>query len=198
MRTLQDFAKPDSGGQRLPNTTPTVNAATSEQIHTLLHICASLSPLLIGDDEDADTNARDSACATYVNATTRLDKILAEDHRWGVAEYDEVVKNLNLMYKKQSQYMEASSKRDAAETKRSLALALPHNMRRVSLYALNNGQWCACDGDIQLKSSLKALGDTPEEAVGAFDRIWNGQEPYQPFSVGGQDNADKASGETEK
>jgi hypothetical protein len=195
MRTLQDFAKPGGGQPRLPATTPTVNVATSEQIHTLLNVTGALAAYLMTGEEDVDKEARLAASATFLRATDRLDHILADDKRWQVGEYDEVIKNLNTMYKKQSAYMEAATKRDNAETKRSKEMIAPHNLRRVEVYALNNGEWMVSEGDISDKSTLKAIGTTPAEAAEAFDRIWNGEAPYQPFSVGTPKNADEATDE---
>jgi hypothetical protein len=193
MKSLQDFA--NKGQPKLPATTPTMNVATSEQIHTLLHVCASMAPFLMGPPEDTEKEARLSASTTVLRATDRLERILAEDKRWAVGEYDEVVKNLNAMYKSQTKYMEDAGKRDRAEARRSQAMAKPHNMRKVGVFSLNNGEWLVVEGDPSNKATIKATGASPIEAADNFDKIWNGEEPYQPFSVAVVENLDQASDE---
>lgn len=184
MRTLSDFA--GDGGKKpgVPTpTTPTVNAATSEQVHTLLHAAVCMCNLLKDDVEEVDRNARDSACATFINITNRLDAIVSDEKRWAVDQYDKVVESVGAMYRQQTEYMAKATKLAEKDLKRLAGLEAPHNQRNVSFFALSNGEFMACDGDPASPSSIKATGVSPQEAAEAFDEIWLGKVPYQPFAT---------------
>jgi hypothetical protein len=195
MKTISDFSDA-GGGKRLPATTPTVAAATSEQVHTLLQAALCMNQhLLSPDDNSGDKNARDAACATFVNITNRLDAIFSEDNRWRTESYDEITSSLNEMYKAQTQYLQKAGKLADEDRKRILRLESPHARRAVSVHCLNNGQFLFVDGDPTDPSAIKALGDTPEEAAREFDDIWAGKIPYQPFKVGSRKNSEEESNE---
>jgi len=193
MKTLSDYA--NQPGSPKGSTTPTVNAATSEQIHTLLHAATCMSQhLLSPDDEAGEKDSRDSASATFINITNRLDAILSEANRWEVSKYDEVTENLSRMYKAQAEYMEKAAKLADADRKRMARMDAPHQRRGVSVHVLNDGRFMVCDGDPSISSSVKAVGESPELAAKEFDMIWLGELPYQPFSVKVPNNSNENTG----
>ena len=192
MKYLSDMA--NSGGKNhQAATTPTVNVVNSDQIQTLLHIAICLTQMLNSDSEKVDRNARDSACATYINTTNRLDSILQDDKRWQVESYDKIVESLQEMYNEQKVYMEKAGKQADKDAALKTAMASPHN--RGTFFALNNGEFLCCDGDPSVVASIKATGISPLAAAAAFDDIWEGRSPYQPFSVRIARNVQEAEGQ---
>lgn len=196
MKTLSDMAggsggKPPGSG----TTTPTVNVATSEQIHTLLNAATVMTAFLINATEHVDRNATDSASATFINITNRLDQILSETHRWNVAQYDDVVTSLKNMYDKQAVYMESAGKLADVDRKHRTVLLAPHNRPTVEFSVLNSGDFLVHDGDPLDPAKIKAIGSTPEEAARRFDLIWSGEEPYEPFAIRRAESIEDSSGQ---
>lgn len=187
MKTLSDMANNSpKGGNTAPNsTTPTANAATSEQIHTLLGIVGLLNPYLTADDEEkiVDEEAKTSASSTFIRVCNRLDLIIEDNKRWDVAKLDEVVDSLRGMYDAQTDYMKKTGGLADAQRAEAEKADAPHLRRNVMLHVLNNGEYMAVDGDPSLTSTIKAVGNTPEEAAKLFDAIWTGKAQYEPFSV---------------
>jgi hypothetical protein len=152
-----------------------INAA---QVNLLLGITQSMVTCLrqpdveFGKEQPAalDGGAKLAIEATITKACDRLDAILGETTRWSFETQRMLETELKAMY-------EQNTKLLAAQTELARQAARPSNRYSPQLFRLN-GVWVAILGDTDdLDNAICGLGDTPEQALAAFDGLFTGQIP---------------------
>jgi hypothetical protein len=184
MKTL----KANDDGDKHPTVTPTVNAANGDQIGMLLAVSATLAPYLMTRgqenlEDSVDKEARLSACAAFIRAMDRLERMIGEDARWDVAKYNDITDSLNTLYKDQANYMRETAKAASLEQHRIKQFTRPSVYRKPTIFALDSGEFLMSDGSPDDPSAVKALGASPEEAATNFDSVFSGETKYEPFAV---------------
>jgi hypothetical protein len=157
---------------------PNREAVNAAQVSLLLNITQSLVGCLrqpeteMGKEQspEIDGGARLAIETTIAKTCNRIDNILDEATRWTFENQQAMEKQLSSMYEQNTALLRA-------QTRLAEEAVKPHARYRPKLYRFN-GVWVAILGDIDdIDSAICGLGDTPQEALIAFDGFFTGQVP---------------------
>lgn len=159
---------------------PGREVTTSQQVNTLLGVCGMFWSCLQGPPQLDETlpkagtiqgEARLAAEQTFVKACEALQLILEEKDRWDFKFQRSIEKDYAEAMELNKDFLLAQ--RDAAEENAS-----PHFRWSPKLMRLTNGKWLALLGTVeQIDQGVLGIGDSPAEALYAFDAMFNGMVP---------------------
>lgn len=167
--------------KRVPQHTilmPNREAVNAAQVSLLLQVTQSLVGCLRQPDTELgkepspeiDGGARLAMEQTLTKACQRLDAVLDENTRWTFETQQAMEKQLSQMYEQNTNLLRA-------QTRLAEEAIKPHARYRPRLLQLN-GVWCAVLGDVDdIDNAICGIGDTPSEALQAFDGVFTGQVP---------------------
>jgi hypothetical protein len=157
---------------------PNREAVNAAQVSLLLNVAQSIVGCLrqpeteLGKEQspEIDGGARLAMEQTLAKACQRLDNILAEDTRWTFEAQQAMEKQLSQMYAQNTNLLRA-------QTMLAEEALRPHSRYHPRLIQIN-GVWCAVLGDINdIDNAICGIGETPQEALRAFDDVFTGQVP---------------------
>lgn len=157
---------------------PNREAVNAAQVSLLLNVAQSIVGCLRQPDTELgreqspeiDGGARMAMEQTLAKACQRLDSILAEDTRWTFETQQAMEKQLSRLYEQNTSLLHA-------QTRLAEEAIKPHSKYHPRLIQIN-GVWCAVLGDVNdIDNSICGIGDTPQEALAAFDGVFTGQIP---------------------
>jgi hypothetical protein len=115
-----------------------------------------------------ETEARISIENTVRSACERMDTILREESRWSMDFQLDAEKKFSEAQVLNNQLLQ--KQRDAAAE-----ITSPHFRYRPTMLRLVDGSWCAFLGNIDfMEQGVVGVGDSPAEAIEAFDDAWHG------------------------
>lgn len=168
--------KPIPHAMLLPNR----EAINTAQVSLLLSVAQSLVACLnahnLQNPEPQDTRpqidggVKSAAETTFIHVCDRLDKIIEDSSRWGFDTQQGLEKRLSLVYDAQINLLRAQAKLAEEALK-------PHVRYRPKLIHLES-TWTAILGDLDdIDNSICGIGNTPQEALDAFDAVFTGHVP---------------------
>lgn len=152
---------------------------TSTQLTNLLNAFSITTAFLLNahDSEHSheggplDGGTKAAAEVAVISICSRIESMMAEPERWSLKSHNDLETALLEAY------------RQTTETAKHQAQAfagaqLPHHTFTPQFAKLNTGAWVAYYGDLaDLDNAIVGVGETPEQAVRAFDDIFSGQTP---------------------
>jgi len=160
--------------------------STQNQIQMLLQVVGSTGAMLLnplrelenipGNGPNLTGEAALAATTTFIKACSTLDRILADESRWGMDFQLALEKQLAEEHKS---FMDARASELAmhAEHKRAAELLQkPHWIYRPKLIALTDGTYAAFLGESpdNPAGGLVGIGGCPQEALNTFDDVFRG------------------------
>lgn len=159
---------------------PHRDEVTARQMGTLLQAAATLYPVLLNRDPDKETNngsALEAAEATFMKICDRIDTLVDDADRWSLNQQRTLEMQLSQLYAQHSALLE--TQKASCEL-----LAAPHTIHKPSLMKLEDGTWMAILGSLTaLEHSVCAAGNTPAEALMAWDAVFTGVMQQQKFEL---------------
>jgi hypothetical protein len=159
---------------------PNRESSTAQQVNTLLSIFQHTGQFLMGaaaNEMEAikggqiDGGAKIAAEQTFAQVCAKLDTILADPDRWTLSTQTTMEKALTEAYGENAKMLH-----EQAEAYRRTGL--PQARYTPALFHLPAGPWVAVLGDPKnLEGSVVGMGDSPQEALDAFDSQFNGKLP---------------------
>lgn len=163
-----------------PINVPERNLTTNTQVNTLLGVCGMFYSMLQGPPQldealpkagTVQGEARLAAEQTFVKACDALQLILEDKQRFDFSFQADIEKHYREASELNRDFLLAQ--RDAAEENAS-----PHFRWQPKLMRLTNGKWLALLGDVaHIDQGVLGIGDSPAEALYAFDAMFNGMVP---------------------
>lgn len=151
--------------------TITQDQTTAVQINTLLSTISALRANLthvedVDNPRKLDGGVKCAIEATLIKACAALDSVLEEESRWSLKTQNVLEASLLRTYKLHQQLMDRQKQTvDNME--------LPHRKFPPNLFRLPSGQWVAILGQLEdINTAVFGLGNSPEEAVAAYDQIY--------------------------
>jgi len=164
----------------IPINVPERQLTTSTQINTLLGVCGMFYSMLNAPQNPDDTlpkpgtvqgEARLAAETTFVKACEAMQGILDDKQRWDFSFQMDIEKHFREATELNREFLMAQ--RDAAEENAS-----PHFRWQPKLLRLTDGRWLAFLGSLeQMDQGVLGIGESPAEALYAFDAMFNGVVP---------------------
>jgi hypothetical protein len=161
---------------------PNRENVTTAQMQNLLSVLSHTANFLIASqmhgpqDDDTGGTALDGGakCAvetTIINVCSRLDAVLADGDRWNVTEHLKTEQALRSAYEQQGKMLEAQAAAYAEIT-------TPHHRYKPQLVRMPDKTWLAFAGNPDdLDNALCGIGDSPKQALEAFDELFSGRVP---------------------
>lgn len=162
-----------SNPQRVTVPLRTREDVTGQQVDLLLVILNNLQPYLVsrdvreGSSPELDGGVVDSAVATFVKVTDRLDAILDDSARWDTKEFNVLTEAIVSAQKAHQIFLEA-------QTQSVREVVRPSYQCRPTLL-VSEGQFVAVWGD----PAIVGVGNTPHEALLDFDAAFHRTPPEQ-------------------
>lgn len=159
--------------------------STSQQIGMLLPICQTMMGYLLSPEREhenipgAKTTSGEAWIAaenTFTRACERLDEILGESARWGIAFQLRLEQQYNERHEQQVGLMAAQ--RAAAEQQQISAAEVvsPQFRYKPALIPMEDGKWVAFLGHLDdLESGIIGIGDSPAAALKSFNDAFKGE-----------------------
>lgn len=114
---------------------------------------------------------RIAAEATFIKACDQLQVILDEKPRWDFAFQLDMENDYREAIKLNREYL-------VAQRAHAIEMSSPHFRMQPAIHKLTNGQWMAILGSIDnIDNAVIGLGDCPQEALEAFDKMFAGEVP---------------------
>jgi hypothetical protein len=165
--------------------------STQSQLGMLLAVTQAMAqPLSIAakmrdEDEDAEPSMTEWEIAaenTFCNACEKIDKIIADERRWGIkyqerleALFERNTKMAQQVAEEQAKLYAITAEREAAQKEAVKEASSPHNTFRPVLFQTSEGVWIACLGGPNIEqASILGSGASPAAALKAFDAAFNG------------------------
>jgi len=153
---------------------PPRDSISSLQVGTVLNALVLTGSMLRSEiDNDADSPARQKMSgecklaleSSLIKTCYRLDEIMEDTSRWTIREQDTLEGAQRKMLKEQINFSKA-------QTALSESINTPHYERKPQL-AQFGGLWLAIEGDPRnLLACIVGVGDTPKEAIDAYDHYF--------------------------
>jgi len=168
--------------------------STQNQVNSLLAIGGAMMDFLTEKPKDAENipglrplpgEARAAAETTLIKVCDRLDTILDEKERWGIAYqlslekmFIESAKRSRILAERQLKMFLMETQKAEAQRDAALEVKSPHFRYKPTLFALKDGGWAAFLGDENdLDHGITGVGASPAEALKAFDMVFSGKMP---------------------
>lgn len=136
---------------------------TSTHLTQLLSVLHSLLPYLCRPtDVELEKNVATSVETTMIHACNALDRILTEPDRWTLGNTPRTQALVEQMLTEQIALAKHSTL--AARLSRTPSALFKPTLKKVG------GRWCATYGTG--KDAVRGVGETPEQAMVEFDRIF--------------------------
>lgn len=169
----------ETSDQEQPNNRPNFpvrDAVNAQQVGTCLAIIGALQPYILLTQREFDKGVEKdfpdggvpiASVTTFCRACDRLDRIIADDSRWGTVEIDQI-------YESSLKTQESMVKLNAEQMKHLAELNRPSRSLQPSFTKTDTGLTVCYWGDPSVVGGLiVGKGNTPAEALIDFDSAFN-------------------------
>lgn len=161
---------------------PSREQVTNLQVSTLLGSLATILPFYRrgsrwdSDDDSGSVSRTDGGAqmameVTIVNICDRLDSIVTDKDRWSMEATNDLERHLAMLYTEHAKTLKL-------QQQQLYHMARPSSRHNPALLRLRDGSWLAILGRIEdIDNAIVGVGGSPEQALEAFDEMFNGKIP---------------------
>lgn len=150
---------------------------TMAQFNSLLGVFIHTANFLIATDPSKteggplDGGVKSSVETTLIKLCNRLDSMLDDESRWGLAIHNSAEAALCGVYEQHAKML-------TEQTKAYAEISSPHHRYKPQLVKMSDGSWLAFAGNPHdIDNALCGVGDSPAMALEAFDALFSGKMP---------------------